>query len=65
MMLRIEPRALLATTATTTASMPLLPPDLVAPSATVAATIALAAVTAASLSNPRSPTAYLRRHPRL
>jgi len=50
----LERRALLATTATV--SMPVLSPDLVAPSAAVADTIASPAVTVASLSAPGSPT---------
>ena len=52
----LERRALLATTATATVSMPLLPPDLVSESATLAATIAPPAVTVASLSAPGLPT---------
>jgi titin len=50
----LEPRALLATTAT--GSLPLLPPDLGGPTATLADTIALPALTATALSGPGSPT---------
>lgn len=53
----LESRAMLATTAPAMGSMPLLPPTLVALSATSADTIARPAVTAvAALSAPPSPT---------
>ena len=52
----LESRAMLATTAPATGSMPLLPPTLVAPSATSADTIARPALAVAALSAPPSPT---------